>query len=45
METRMFGQPAMNQRGLVRCVIIENDVDFQMSGDMDIDGIEEFTKL
>jgi hypothetical protein len=41
----MFGQPAMNQSGLVRCVIIDNEVDFQMSGDMDIDVVKEFTKL
>ena len=45
METRSFGQPAMNRSGFVRGIIVENQVNLKSSGYLGIDGVEELTKL
>ena len=45
METRSFGQPAMNRSGFVRGIIVENQMDLKSSGHLGIDGVEEFAKF
>ena len=45
METRSFGQPAMNRSGFVHGIIVENQMDLKSSGHLGIDGVEELAKL
>jgi hypothetical protein len=45
MKARASQQPALDQRRLVRAVVVEDEMDFQVLGDVVVDGVEEFPKL
>lgn len=45
VEPRPTGQPAVNARGLVRAVVVENQVHVQLRGHGGVDGVEELAEL
>lgn len=45
MKAGAFGQPAMNQRGFVSSIVVQNQMDLEMSWDLSVDRVEEATKL
>ena len=45
MKPGALGQPAMNQRGFVSSIVVQNQMDLEMSRDLSIDSVEEATKF
>src|SRR5260221_1972459 len=45
VEARMAKQPALDERGLVGAVVVENKMDVEAIGDVGIDGVEELSEL
>src|SRR3990170_406729 len=45
MKARALDQPAMDQRGFVSAVVVQNQVNLKRAGDLSIDGVKERTKL
>src|SRR6267142_1482442 len=45
MKTRPFGQPLVNDRSLVRAIVVHDQVYVKIFGHVGIDLIEEFPKL
>jgi len=45
MVARMAYQPALNQRGLVRAIIVQNQVDIQFGGRHGIDRVQKLAEL
>ena len=45
MKTRMFDQPSMDSRGLVGCVVVQNQMDLKFGGYIGFDSVEELAKL
>lgn len=45
MKAGALGQPAVNQRGFVSSIVVQNQMDLKMGRDLSIDGVEECTKL
>jgi hypothetical protein len=45
MKPGTLGQPAMNQRGFVSSVVVQNQMNLKMSRDLRIDSVEEGTKF
>jgi hypothetical protein len=45
MKPGPFGKPTMNQRGFMSPIVVQNKVNLKRTGNVGINGIEEFTKL
>src|SRR5437867_7008284 len=45
MKARASQQPALDQRRLVRAVVVEDEMNFQLLRDVEVDGVEELPKL
>src|SRR3989441_5571675 len=45
MKARASQQPALDQRRLVRAVVVEDEMNFQLLRDVEVDGVEELAKL
>ena len=45
MKAGTLGQPAMNQRGFVSSIVVQNQMDLEMSRDLSIDSVKEATKF
>ena len=45
MEAGTLGQPAMNQRGFVSSIVVQNEMDLEMSRNLSIDRVKEATKF
>lgn len=45
MKAGALGQPAMNQRGFVSSIVVQNQMDLEVNRDLSIDSIEEATKF
>ena len=45
MEAGAFRQPAPNQRGLVRAIVVQDQMHRQVGGDRDVDRVEELPEL
>src|SRR5207244_10722655 len=45
MESRMTQQPPLDERCLVRSVVVEHEMDFKILGHVAVDGVEELSKL
>jgi hypothetical protein len=45
MKARAAQQPALDQRGLVRAVVVEDEMHFELLRDVEVDGVEELAKL
>ena len=45
MPTRMAGQPASNRRGLVGCVVVHDQMDVEVVGDLGFESAQELEEL
>ncbi len=45
VEARAFGQPVADKAGLVSSVVIHNQVNLEVLGNIAVQGVEEFTEL
>ena len=45
MEPRSLGQPVADQGGLVGAVVVDNEVDRELCGNIGVDGVEKFAEL
>ena len=45
MEAGTLGQPAMNQRGFVSSIVVQNQMNLEMSRDLSLDSVEEATEF
>ena len=45
MKAGPFGKPAMNQRGFMSPIVVQNKMNLKRTGNVGINGVKEFTKL
>ena len=45
MKTGPFSKPAMNQRGFVSPIVVQNKMNLKRTGNVGIKSVKEFTKL